>query len=385
MIELVIRNISNRKMRTFLTLLGIIIGISAIISLVAIADGLQGEANRAFEKVQRIQVGQKGAWLPLFSKVPVSYVGGIEKIQGVKLVSPRIEYTPNKIDGKEVSGGLSLTTASLFPPTVIGVDPKKESQSTASTLVKYITNGRFLVDGDRYSAVIGKPVADTYRKTVGSKIDIDGVKFKVVGTSEAGSFFLDNNIVVPLDTIRGISELGTDEVSGIAVDVGDPSEADSVATRIELKYPDVDASTPQETASSFGSLLSAIRSSTFVIASIAAVVGGIGITNSMLMSVMERRREIGILKAVGWSNREVIRMFLAESVIVGIMGGIVGISLGLGGVFAVQTLRPDLVLSVSPNLVAQAFVFALSLGIFGGLYPAWRATQVSPIEALRYE
>lgn len=385
MIELVIRNISNRKMRTFLTLLGIIIGITAIISLVAIADGLQGEANTAFERVQRIEVKQKGTLLPVFSKIPISYVEGIEKIQGVKLVSPRIEYTPNKIEGKEVSGGLSLTTSSLFPPTVVGVEPKKESQSTASTFVKYITNGRFLVEGDRYSAVLGKPVADTYRKTVGSKIDIDGVEFKVVGISEAGSFFLDNSIAVPLDAVREISEIGKNEVSGIAVDVGDPSEADSVATRIMLKYPGVDASTPQEIAASFGTLLSAIRSSTFVIAGIAAVVGGIGITNSMLMSVMERRREIGILKAVGWSNREVIRMFLAESVIIGIMGGIIGISLGAGGVFAVQSVRHDLMLSVSPSLVVQAFVFALSLGIFGGLYPAWRATQVSPIEALRYE
>jgi putative ABC transport system permease protein len=385
MLEFVFRNISQRKTRTSLTVLGILIGVATIISLVSISEGLEAEATKAFETIQGINVHQRGVQYSVFSRLPSSYVDEIEKIRGVKLANPRIDSLINSIDGEEIGlladpsqeGGLS-------PPSLVGYDPAKIVSSPSATIPKNMKEGRFLSSRDRNSAVIGKVVAERFGKRVGSVINVDGYKLKIVGIYETGSEFIDTLVVVPINKAREIAELDPDEISSIYVDVENPSELEKIARKIELRLP-VEASTPQEISEHFSSLLSTIRTVTWVISSIAAIVGGIGVTNSMLMNVAERRKEIGILKAVGWTNREVIRSFLLESFLIGLIGGALGICAGIFGVTILKEFLPGFTFRITPRLLALTFCFAISLGIFGGLYPAWKSTKIQPVEALRYE
>lgn len=376
--KIAFRNLLSKKTRTFLALIGLMIAVVGVVGLISISDGIKGTITETLGKVQGVQVLQKDVFSPAFSSVKLSLIPKIESLPEVKVVVPRVFRVAFSVEGTSTFSGSSE------PPFIIGVDPEKEQESTGGgNYGTRITKGRFLKSSDKYAVIIGKKIADDFKKAVGSTIEVNNYNFRVVGILETGSSSMDTMMLMPIDTVRSMFGLSQEEASMLYVDLKNPAEAESVARKIELRIDKVDAKTGTEFAADITSVLGSLDLFFWAISSIAVLVGGVGILNTMLMSVMERFRDFGILKAIGWSNSNIMTLVILESVMLGAAGGVVGIVVGSA---LVELAKPVLgfPMQVSLTLAATAFVLSISLGLIGGLYPAYRASRLNPIEAIRY-
>jgi putative ABC transport system permease protein len=231
--------------------------------------------------------------------------------------------------------------------------------------------------------VLGAKVADNYDKAVGSQIEFSNMKFRVIGIFETGSLLTDNIIYIPIDAAREITGKSDDVVSMVYVELNDPKDAEDVAKKINFKFDEIEAKTGAGFAEDIGGLLSSVDAFFVIISSIALFVGALGIINTMLMSVMERYREFGILRAVGWTRDNLMRLIFYESFFIGIIGSVVGCVLGYSATMAMGAMM-GLKPAATPGLMATAFILGILLSIIGGLYPAYRASRLDPIEAIRY-
>jgi putative ABC transport system permease protein len=355
-----------------------VIAVVGVIGLISISDGIRATITQSLGQLQGVQVVQKDSLSPMFSKVDTKIINEIQGFPEVDAVAPRIFGMATSIDGKSVS----LISGNGIE--VIGIDPAKEgTPGKTGFLSSKITQGRFLKASDTYSAIIGKKVADDQKKSVGSTIEINGVKFRVVGVWTTGSSTTDQSMLIPLDAARKLFSMPADKVNMLTVYIKNPEQVDTVAKKIELRIDDVDAKSGTEYAKDISSVFSSLDLFFWAISLIAVLVGGVGIINTMLMSVMERFRDFGILKAIGWSNSNIMTLVVSESVLIGVVGGIAGLIIGYT---LVQIARPILgfPMEVSITLAATVLLLAVSLGLIGGLYPARKASRLNPIEAIRY-
>ena len=234
------------------------------------------------------------------------------------------------------------------------------------------------------SVILGEIYADDNDYKVGDDIKVDGEDLKVVGIYETG----DQNMAGGVFTsISKVGELMDDEdsISNIYVKVKKGEDAQAVADRIDEKYgDDIATVTSVMEMQQMGDMLNMLQASTWAISLLAIVVGGLGIINTMLMSVFERTREIGVLKAVGWSNKRILAMIVGESLVITIVSAIIG---SLIGFLACTFMGPQIGIEplFTPKIFIQAFSIAIVVGIIGGLYPAIKAVKLPPTEALRYE
>jgi putative ABC transport system permease protein len=239
-----------------------------------------------------------------------------------------------------------------------------------------------LSPGDKKKVLLGKNLAEDLDKFVGSKIKVNGETFQVKGILEAESDLYGSMMVTDLQSAREISSYDADKVSSFYVGLINPERDEEVAKLIKFKLDDVDAIGSSGFSEQFGSVMENFRLVVFIIAAISAFVAGVGIINTMLMSVMERKKEIGALRAVGWTNLDVIRLIMYEAVFIGLLGGVLGLASGYSVSWAVQEFAGVKTI-VTPELAIQSFLFAFLLGTIAGVYPAYRASKLDPIEALR--
>ena len=234
--------------------------------------------------------------------------------------------------------------------------------------------------------MIGRAIAETLKKKVGDTIELSGVRFKIVGIYESTVSWQELGGAVTLrdsQTLMGRPR----KVTMYTVKLHDPRQAPEMVERINHTFPEVYAALTGD----FVQQMPDMQNSDAMlggISFIAILVGGIGVLNTMLMSVFERTREIGVLRALGWRRRRILGLILREALTLGLLGGMTGI----GAAFAIMkllSLAPWVgeVLKVNwePDMFLRAILVALMLGLIGGLYPAWRATRLQPVEALRYE
>lgn len=376
MIKFSIRNLLKRRTRSLLTLSGIIIGVAMIISLVSISEGLTKLATEFVGNFNGIFVLQKDVPDDIFSRVSLDDLESIGRMTGVKEVSGQISNIARAIEGSSTSGG---PLGGFF----IGTGPNDEDLLEATYNAK-IDKGRFLTEGDKYKVVIGEGAADTYNKQVGDKITFSDIDWRIVGIFESGAGIMDDGFVVPIEVAQEISGFDDDIVTFLTVLPEDSSEIDELVKRIDLRYPHLDAYTAQELGDQAGDYLETIRTAFWLISIVAGIVGGIGVANTMITSVYERTKEIGILRAVGWTQRNIISLILTEGIALSVIGGVLGIFLGsmVAEAIAIYT---GFSVYVSAELTAQAFTFALIVGVVGGLYPAVKAAQMDPVMALRFE
>jgi putative ABC transport system permease protein len=397
-VKLAIKNLRNRFSRSLLTLLGISIGIMAIISLLALGEGMQQAITGELSSLSDVVIVSTGG--DVFSAFGGGSTGEyftqrdiavIDRLQGVKDVSTQLSgYAAAGYNGKK-------TIVSLTGMEIGVMRLQYASQN--------LDAGEFLNEGDQNKIMIGYGIAhDTFDAdiSVGGRIKINGEKFFVSGIFGKQGFGGVSADSIVLMSSRDFQKLtGQSNISLIYLRVENVNDAESIATTIQNAINENHGRKDFATATTMTSILETVQSITGLlqvvlvgIASIALVVASIGIMNTMLTSVMERTREIGIMKAIGATNRDIMSIFIFEGVLLSSVGGIIGIILGVFGSQGLtlilnnfMTMGPSMNLTpiITISSVVLAVTVSLIVGVLSSLYPAWKAARMSPIEAVRYE
>ncbi len=360
-----IRNVLRQRTRTLLTALTIGVGVGLVVTLGGMADGL----------VQQLgAIGSKSGELTI-SEAKASDMG-------LSSIDARVgQWVAGLPQVEQVSGVLFGVVTVPGTPYFLswGVDPF----GYAIRHYAITEGGPLRLPRD---ILLGKVAAKNMKKQVGDTITISGNTFRIVGIYETGIGYEDGSGVMSLTEAQRIFKK-PDQVSFFYVKLRDPSQAETIRRLIEARFPQVSVSQSTEYAEKTNDMRT-FRAMADALSFISILIGGVGIMNAMLMSVFERTREIGTLRALGWRRRRVVGMILREALVLSVISGIAGIifGIGLGTLITYEpTMGTFLKGSYSLPLLAQAMVVALVLGTIGAVYPAWRAANLSPIEALRYE
>lgn len=380
-----LKNLSNNKARSFLTMLGIIIGVGAVITMVSLGDGAKGEITQT--------ISEMGSNLIIVS--PGKKSGQRFNNQTVDLLEESLNNIQT-VAAAARSSRLVEAGGNNAETVIVGITP--EYGIVRNYQVAY---GSFLnesdISGRKKVAVIGSSVAEELfpgRNPIGEELRLGNVRLEIIGVlqtkGQAGFGSGDDLIFLPLTTAQE-RIFGHKRLSEINLQVADATlvnEAYRQAQAILMaEYQDED----KFSVSNMAEMLTAVEEMTGTmtmllagIAGISLLVGGIGIMNIMLVSVTERIREIGIRKAIGARSQEILMLFLIEAVTLSLLGGVIGIGWG-GGLAILLGKFLGWQIQISGNAVITAFGFSFLVGLFFGVYPAYKASGLHPIEALRHE
>ncbi|MEM0230617.1 MAG: ABC transporter permease [Candidatus Woesearchaeota archaeon] len=411
----------HSPLRSWLTIIGIVIGISSVVSIISMSMGAQQQLSSRLGSLgadiltitpgrqrasgtsfnMRISPPDQGAERNFPSTFATSSVTknlterDISAIRGL----PNVKYVMGQISGRTNLTFLGNTAKNI---QVIGVETSVWKDITTSTL----SSGRYLTNGDSSSAVIGSQIANSVfgkAVTLNSKIYVGGKAFTVVGILSEGS-----TVYIPIDSARTIIEdKNNPYFDSILVKIADTSLTNDTITQITNRLMlthgilnpnkiDFSISNP---ASMQQTIQSTMRTMTLFLGAIAAIsllVGAVGIANTMFTSTLEKMREIGVLKALGAKNIDILLIFLLNSALIGLVGGIGGVILGsaasifindyagisAGGNGMLRFFGSSI---ISLPLILGAILIAVAVGVIAGVIPAYRASKLDPVEALKYE
>ncbi len=398
---LAFNNLKRRKLRSWLTILGIFIGIAAVVSLISLGQGLQSFIHEQFEQVggnkilvsPKTMMGMAGSAteeelvLTEDDLKAIRSVTGVEGAEGIVTRNSIISY--KKESEVVMVAGMSEEYVEIFG----NIDALK------------IIEGRQLRDSDKSNIVVGYNhifgnLWDRKLK-IGDDLEIKGKEFEIVGVlKKQGNPADDNAVWMEKETFRDLFDVGDNEGT-ITVKVKEGFNPDKVAEEIKEELRDErNEEEEQETFSvqtfsqlleTFNDIFAVVQVVLIGIAAISLLVGGIGIMNTMYMAVLERTKEIGTMKAVGAKNSDVLLIFLFESGLLGLVGGAIGIALGIGIGKAVEYIAtaqlgtPYLQAVFGFPLIIGALIFSFIVGCLSGILPALQAAKLKPAEALRYE
>jgi putative ABC transport system permease protein len=427
-------NLLSRPVRAILSIIGLAVAIGGMVGLFSVAGGINNLVTKTFSMVPGILVQERGAPIPIFSTLPASWQKEIEKVEGVSVVNPEVLVRVNILENKPV----------ISPPRfLVGLDIPTRSKLKDTIFGAKVVEGRFLSESDigTTNSVISRPIALATKKKLGEKIRANGNELTIVGIYECGSLMLDTNLLMDLGVVRKLARFDPGSVSCYYVETKPGYKQKDIGKRIEALF--MGRAVKRDTATTDNPLSSLLSGIGLSVGGVAAsptatsepdtkaapsaeskreeappspvesrsaddwadrfeeftgdlnffltLITGVGLTiailsivNVMLMSVTERTIEFGILRANGWSRRNVMSLVTLESAVLGVVGGFLG---SVGGWVAVQiinrTFGERAQLHASLFLVLFAIVFSTALGVLGGLYPAWRAAKMSPMDAIR--
>lgn len=399
------KNLKNRRLRTWLTLVGIVIGIAAVVSLVSVGQGLEQAITEQFETLGRdvLIIQPEGAGFgpqgestatPLRERdlETIGKTRGVIETSGLVTRSARIMFKDEV--NFQIVNGLPLGTG-------------EERDLAQRITTQDVAQGRNLQTGDKFNALVGNDYTEEelvfpQKVRVGDKIDIKNTTFDVVGVLESiGNAADDRQVVIPRDTAEQLFGLDRSDpqLDFLAAQVeGDIKEVRDRVKRELRTFRNVDEGeedfqirTPQDIQESFNTVIGLVQAVLVGIAAISLLVAAVGIMNTMYTSVVQRTTDIGVMKAVGARNSDVLSVFLAESSLLGMAGGALGTVLGYGIsrsiVFAVTTYFSEqyMTLVFPVWLAAGAIIFSTVVGGISGIYPALQASKKDPVDSLRYE
>ena len=396
-----LKNLRSRRLRSWLAMIGIFIGIAAVVSLIGLGEGLRLAIMSQF--------GFLGPDVLSVQASGIAFAGPPGQAVANPLSDELVDKV-GKVNGVEASIARYIESATVeFNDVqnilIVGSIPDGEDRKTIETMVNLKTEqGRLLKDGDTRKVMVGNNLKedDEFGRgvKVGDRILVNGHAFEVVGILEKkGSFIFDNNIFMNENSMVDILGTEKEKVDVIAVKVKDQSRIDEIKANIEellRKERDVEkgeedfqVESPQQTLEALNSTLFAVQLFVYIIAAISLAVGGIGIMNTMYTSVLERTKEIGIMKSIGARNSAIFTIFFIESGLLGTVGGLIGILLGMGLAYGISFigrlfLGSELIqASVNPLLIAGALLFSFVLGTLFGVLPAYQASKLNPVDSLR--
>jgi putative ABC transport system permease protein len=377
-----LNNLFSKRVRTLLCLVLLTMVLAGTIGLISLSSGMRSTVTTALKKLEGIAVIAKGSADPIFSTLPVSLGEKIRDLEGVSAVSPEIWGVVARLDGES-----PLTKGWFSAAGFGGIDPSIVEDLRGGGLYgKSVVEGRFLQRGDERTVVMSRKIAQEYGKKLHDEVEVNGVRFKIVGFYHTGSLFLDMALLIPVADARRIKGMSDTWVSAFYVETEDQSGSTlkEVAEKIEGLSKGIDAKTKHDWHKDFGSILGNLDAFFTAQSAYIAILGVVIVLLTMTMSVMERTREFGILKAVGWTRADVMRLVMLESLLLGEVSGILGCVMGvisatvLGYVLPYKPQVPVL-------LVLATFFGGLFIGFCGGIYPAFRASSLNPVEAIRTE
>jgi putative ABC transport system permease protein len=418
--KLSLNSLTHRGLRSWLTILGIIIGVAAVVAMLSIGTGMSQSVEA--------QMSGLGADIltvsPGFTQAEGS-AGGFGGKRGFgetssdddSTLTDKDIYAISAAEGVLLVNGIISGQAEVqflsedVSVSIEGIDPVTWIEVTTSEL----ESGRFLGQGDDNSVLIGSSVADDMfdqTLTVNTQIKIEGKIFKIVGIlkeSGTGPFGDDYSIIMTQNAARDIvDDIDSDEYSEIEIQITDTDLVDEIIENVENALytsrmvtedtQDFTVTTPTSMIETITGTMETLSFFFIGIAAISLLVGAIGIANTMFMSVMERTRLIGILKALGTKNSEIMKLFITESGVIGLMGGLLGVFLGfilvgiisgaglnLMGMGRTATATSTSVAIVTPELIIFALIFSTVIGIVSGFIPARKAASLQIVEAMRSE
>ncbi len=393
LIRMSLRSLQRRRLRSWLTMLGIFIGILAVVTLISLGQGLEevvigqfsiAGADAILVQAKGVQMGPPGTGVvnPLSEEdlKATNRVSGVDYTVGRIIKSARVEFN----DETEM---------------ILIVSASEDANRFANLET---TKGRLLKSSDRKKVVVGSEFEseDRFGKpiVIGSRLIISGEEFEVVGIlKKKGSFVTDTTINMPTEDMQELFD--TEDYSAIGVKIKQGADVQEVKSDLEkelrksrdvkIDEEDFSVETSESALEGLTSTLFGVQLFVYIIAVISIIVGGIGIMNTMYTSVLERTRDIGIMKAIGAKNRTIFTLFFIESGLLGLVGGGAGVIIGSlvakGAAFAGRVaLGTDLLQAqISPMLIIGALLFSFVIGIVSGIVPAMKASKMSPVDALR--
>ena len=413
--DMAFRSLRRRRLRTGLTASGIIVGVALMFVLLSLTSGMDVQTRQMVRSLGGADITVSNATIPSFEgfggggggpdffgaaqTLDESYTEIISLIPGVYAVAPQLSSMAS-INGTRV--------------TIYGIDPSTYFNVTTGL---NIVSGTSISEDDEYSLILGKAIADSLNGTVGENVVINTTitqkTFTIVGIFETGTAFQEYAGYILLEDAQKI----TDQqglVSQILVKCSDPNDVSDVSEAISSTISGIRATVPTSTVSQASSMLNTMSMFFAVIGIVALFAGSFGVVNTMLMSVSERTREIGTLKAIGAKNFEILKIFMTEALLIGFIGGGVGVLVGAAlsyvfpmltsGIFRVASSTPfggggpfgggrgsdfgrlstvNISPAIEPYNIVLCFSLGVLVGVLAGIYPAWRAARLKPMEALK--
>lgn len=369
---MIFKNLFRRKGRTLLTIIGISIGVAAIIGLGAMAQGMElGYSTMLSGSQADLVLSQPDSFDISYSSVDQSLLEGLAAM-------PEVEAVSGMIEGFVQTENVPFLYLFGYPEESFVLDRFQIIDGLSL----------FSKEADRLSGkkiMLGSTTAEVLEKAPGDTVRLGNSVYRVTGIYETGDAFEDGGALLSLAEAQEL--LGKPrQVSLFYIQLESLGLKDQFSRRVERKWPDLMLSTTSDLADK-QVMSDYLYAFAWAIGGLAIVLGGVGMMNTQLTSVYERTREIGVLRAIGWSRLRVMKMIFGESFIVCLAGGIVGIILGwlsislFSGLMSVFGATKE----IQPKLIFTAILVVIILGMIGGLYPAWRASRLQPVEALRYE
>ena len=401
-------SLTQRKLRSWLTVLGIIIGVASVVALISIGEGAQAQVQSRLSGLGadiititpgRARATGGGGFGGFGGGVSAGTSGNLteDDVRVIK-TTQGILYVNGIVSGRSEISYLSESSS----VSIQGVDTSvwRFMETTG------LASGRYLNPGDTNVVVLGNRIANQLFKqplTINKQITIEGKTFKVVGILQSAGGFgqQDSAIYMPKEMARQVLDTNSKTLSSISIKVADSSQVQTIANQTQDKLrvtrhvqgdrQDFTVSTSQAIQSQISSVTATFTLFLAAIAGISLLVGAIGISNTMFTSVMERTRQIGILKSLGSTDREIMKIFLVEAGLIGLFGGILGVLFGITAAGIISELgvrigfQGAFTTVVRPELIIFAILFSTIVGALSGLLPAKRAAGLEPVEALRYE
>jgi len=395
------------KSRSFLTILGIVIGITSIILIMSLGKGAQdlilNQIRGMGSAIIDINPGKEPEGLSDFAEI---------FSDSLKIKDYNALQNPSNVTGiKRISPAVSLNSSVIYQNESKRTLILGGNQDLFAIFDVQLIDGRFITEQDVKQKALVAVLGSTVREklfdssdALGEKIKIKNKNFRVIGVAKkkgtSSMLDLDDIVAIPYTTAQQYL-LGIDHFHSISVQAESEEIIPRVVRDIELtlreqhnitdpEKDDFHVTTQADAMETVGIVMVILTLFLSAIAAISLIVGGIGIMNIMLVSVVERTKEIGLRKAIGATDKNILLQFLTESVILTCIGGVIGIALGVGFAFLSSLILSKVVslgwvFTVSPNSILLGLSVAGFVGIVFGIYPAWSASQKSPIEALRYE